>query len=133
MNLSQKMEAQPKSWSLASRVFVKKWLADNPGDRIDLAMPLVRFVFFAVVFPLQFPLLNLSTRDRHNACCQALEPLKRSFLFCWLRMFHYLNNNSRRRQCKTNRFSGQMAHSSFHARVAHVRNMKARVKEAPSM
>jgi hypothetical protein len=29
-------------------------------------MALMRFVLFAVVLPLQFPLLNLSTRDRHD-------------------------------------------------------------------
>jgi len=41
----------------------------------------MRFVLFAVVFPLQFPLLNFSTRDRHNTRSQPFETFERRFLF----------------------------------------------------
>jgi len=52
-------------------------------------MPLVRFVLFAVVFPLQFPLLDLSTRDRHDTIRQPLKTLEWRFFFRWLRSFHF--------------------------------------------
>ncbi len=49
----------------------------------------MRLVLFAVVLPLQFPLLNLSTRNRHNTRCQTLESLEWRFLFSWLRIFQF--------------------------------------------
>src|SRR2546425_6093316 len=65
--------------------------------RIDLrqqrlTMPLVGFVLLASIPPLQFPLLNLSTRDRHDARCQPLEKLEWGFT-SWLRLraFHVRN------------------------------------------
>jgi len=57
-----------------------------------LPMPLVRFVFLAVVFPLQFALLNLSTRNRNDATSQSPETLKWGFLFLWLGMLHESQN-----------------------------------------
>ncbi len=55
-------------------------------------MPLMALVLLAPVLPLQFPLLNLSTRNRHNLCCQELETLKRRFLFLWLITLHESEN-----------------------------------------
>jgi hypothetical protein len=52
-------------------------------------MPFMRFVLFAVVLPLQFPLLNFSTRDRHDLSSQAFESLERRFLFSSFRSLQF--------------------------------------------
>ena len=60
-----------------------------------LAMPFVALVLLAPVLPLQFPLLNLSTRDRHDARRQAFESLKWRFFFWWFLLFHANDSMSR--------------------------------------
>jgi hypothetical protein len=51
-------------------------------------VPVVAPVLLAPVLPLQFPLLNLSTRDRHDARRQAFETLKWRFFFSWFFLYH---------------------------------------------
>jgi hypothetical protein len=48
---------------------------------VVLAMTPMRSVFFAVVLPAQFALLNLSTRDRHDVRRYPLETLEWRFFF----------------------------------------------------
>ena len=64
----------------------------STSDDKGLAMPLMRFVLFAVVLPLQFPPLNFSTRNRHDFRCQALESFEWRFaLWLGLGTFHEEN------------------------------------------
>jgi hypothetical protein len=44
-------------------------------------MSLVALVLLAPVLPLQFPLLNLRTRDCDYSRCESLEPLEWRFCF----------------------------------------------------
>lgn len=92
-------------------------------------MPLMRFVLFAVVLPLQFPLLNLSTWNRNDLRRQALETLERRFFFLWDWMFHYENSNSKPQRCK----SLIANYCGVGARIAHAGNTKSRTKEARLM
>jgi hypothetical protein len=52
-------------------------------------MPLMALVLLAPVLPLQFPLVNLSARDRYDLRRYPFETLEWRFLFRWLRSFHF--------------------------------------------
>jgi hypothetical protein len=76
----------------SSRALNRKQSATQRIVRAFLAMPFMALVLFAPVLPLQFPLLNLCTRDRHDLGCQTLETLEWRFVFWRLGEFHALKS-----------------------------------------